>query len=82
MWGDNTPFELRVYVSEDEEFTDFYNKEALLWRERGLKYNWDEANNREKEVEVEITPALLGNRTLYAHVYFTRGVGTLPDPRR
>ena len=38
--------ELFVYVSEESHFTDFENKEKLVWHEKGLHYgNWTDGPN-------------------------------------
>lgn len=31
LWADGEPFDLRVYISDAEEFRDFYGEDAVRW---------------------------------------------------
>ena len=42
-----------VYVSEQEEFTDFKNEKALFWLERDLIYgDWTSGENQDGSFEM------------------------------
>ena len=44
--------DLFVYVSEDEEFSDFKNEHALFWVEKGLVYgDWESGPNGDGSYE-------------------------------
>ena len=46
-----------------------------------MTYDWNEDNYRELSTSLPLPAAASRNRTIYAHVYFTR-IGQHPDPRR
>ncbi|KAJ4443509.1 hypothetical protein ANN_05181, partial [Periplaneta americana] len=76
--------DLYVYLSENEKFTDFSNREALIWSEKGLVYgDWHSGANgdgiRVHNIEFKTSEAMQNNGTLYVHVYVTRR-GKSPDP--
>lgn len=80
LWKDGDAFELRVYISEDEQFADFNNTEALIWHEKGFYLDWKPSNDRVKDVSITASKAVMNNATLYAHIYFTKA-GYSPDPQ-
>jgi len=71
--------QLYVYMSEDANFTDFNNSEALIWRERDIFFDWREENTREKDFLIRPSQRVLNNATLYVHVYFVKNDHS-PDP--
>ncbi|CAH1757098.1 6588_t:CDS:10 [Entrophospora sp. SA101] len=69
-WPLGSNMELRVYISEDEEFSKFDDALALVLHEKNIVFgDWDD----EIEKFVEITPSknVQNNGTLYAHIYLT-----------
>lgn len=79
-YTDGQRFDLRVYLSSADYFSDFNNTEALLWSEEGLTYTAAFAE-RTKEVRVPLSDRLLErNGTLFAHIFVTKA-GRSPDPR-
>lgn len=55
-----------------EEFTDFDNKEKLIWYEPSLTYDFHEENKREENVTFKLTEAMQNNATIYAHIYINK----------
>eukprot|EP00824_Muranothrix_gubernata_P005097 TRINITY_DN16613_c0_g1_i1.p1 TRINITY_DN16613_c0_g1~~TRINITY_DN16613_c0_g1_i1.p1 ORF type:complete len:619 (+),score=121.66 TRINITY_DN16613_c0_g1_i1:19-1875(+) len=74
------PMTLRVYMAPSETFSDFGNKEALLWKEEGLTFDSTARNTRAKNTTFVATAYLQQNGTMFAHIYFTK-YGHSPDPR-
>lgn len=62
-------------MSEDLEFNNFENTSALLWKESGLSYDWDEINYVEKLITFKTPELLQNNGSVYAHVYFRPSSG-------
>ncbi|XP_005100873.1 cleft lip and palate transmembrane protein 1 homolog isoform X2 [Aplysia californica] len=79
-----TNMDMYVYVSEQEEFTDFKNEKALFWFEQGLIYgDWTSGDNNdgsfEKSGKIEASETVQNNGSLFIHVYFVKE-GKSPDP--
>ncbi|KAK0046519.1 cleft lip and palate transmembrane protein 1 isoform X2 [Biomphalaria pfeifferi] len=79
-----TPMDMYVYVSEQEDFTDFKNEKSLFWLERGLIYgDWTGGANKDGTFDIsgqiEASEAVQNNGSLYIHVYFVKE-GMSPDP--
>lgn len=81
VWEPSRPFEMRIYLSKEFDFKDFYNKKALVWYERGLKYDWDELNLKEKTINVSFAdfPDFQSNVSIFSHSFFS-AEGQHPDP--
>ncbi|RUS71909.1 hypothetical protein EGW08_020322 [Elysia chlorotica] len=78
------PLDMYVYVSEQEEFSDFKNEASLFWMESGLVYgDWVSGPNEDgtftKSGQIEASEAVQNNGSLFIHVYFVRE-GKSPDP--
>ena len=82
-WPPRALFDLRVYVTESSEFSDFRRgASSLVWEETSLGYGREEAmrSTRQRNVSVAPSPRVLRNETgLWMHVYLSRA-GTSPDP--
>ncbi|KAH9488729.1 Cleft lip and palate transmembrane protein 1 like protein [Bulinus truncatus] len=79
-----THMDMYVYVSEQEEFTDFKNEKALFWLERGLVYgDWTGGVNNDGSFEttgtIDASESVQNNGSLYIHVFFVKE-GMSPDP--
>ncbi|BFZ07705.1 hypothetical protein BsWGS_10743 [Bradybaena similaris] len=79
-----TIMDMYVYISEQEEFTDFKNEDALFWMKPGLVYGeWTDGPNAdgsfEKSGVISASEAVQNNGSLYIHVYFVKE-GKSPDP--
>jgi len=74
----NQQMDLRVYITENEEFTDFSEK-SLVWLEKDIFYNWQEENNRENFINISTSESLQRNGSYYAHVFINK-IGFDPDP--
>jgi hypothetical protein len=81
LWHGGERMQLFVFQSENEEMTssEFSNKDALLWHERNLYFDWRPENERTKDVVVHTSPAMINNATLWAHIYMVKGDHS-PDP--
>ncbi|EGD79075.1 Clptm1 protein [Salpingoeca rosetta] len=64
------PLSLYVYVTEDgPAFSAWDSTDHLVWEETGIAYgDWD-AQLMHKLVEVDVSPGLKANGTLYVHAY-------------
>lgn len=81
-WPPRQLMDLRVYVTENEEFSDFSDSTALVWQETSLGYGRDEALQSTRVRNVSLTPSrrVLHNQTLlWAHIYLSKA-GSSPDP--
>ncbi|KAF9983323.1 hypothetical protein BGZ65_001920 [Modicella reniformis] len=68
LWASQTKVDLFVYVSEEQDFNDFNNKDSLVWRTNDIEIgDW----NEDRHVQ--------NNGTLYAHIYFAKQPAIL-DP--
>ncbi len=52
IWQPGTQFELRVYITPEQEFNDFTNHDALVWHKSGLSYDWKDTNYVEHYIEL------------------------------
>ena len=52
--------------------------QTLVWCERGLAYDWSAGNDRAANVTVRVTPRLLANESVYAHVFLVKGSARVP----
>ena len=81
-FGPNQLMDLRVYVTESEQFSAFGDSSALVWEERSLGYSREDSASSTRELNITITPskAVQRNETrLWAHVYLSKA-GVSPDP--
>ena len=65
---------MRAYVTEQKDLDEhFIHEEEILhiWEENGITYDWNEANARNESVNITVSPGMLNNRSVYAHVFFT-----------
>ncbi|XP_071506264.1 putative lipid scramblase CLPTM1 [Diadema antillarum] len=86
LFPTGTVMDLRVYISEDEIFTDFNNTQQLFWELEDLEYgDWTGGPNGdgtfEIEGDVEATESIMNNASIYMHIFFTKS-GYSPDPRQ
>jgi len=77
--------DMYVYVNEQEHFTEFDNKESLIWHEDELMYgDWisgpDQDGNHYKNIELQISQNVITNGSIYIHVYFVKA-GFSPNPK-
>ncbi|KAK6181369.1 hypothetical protein SNE40_009235 [Patella caerulea] len=84
LFSKGTVLDLYVYISEQEDFTDFKNEAALFWRKKNLIYgDWDAGENGDgsfiQQSKVTASHAVQNNGSLYLHVYFVKE-GRSPDP--
>ncbi|CAG8456951.1 4361_t:CDS:10 [Ambispora gerdemannii] len=69
-WQLDSNINLRVYVSENENFDQFNDPDALVWHAANIRFgNWND--EREKSLEIPTSPNVQKNGTLYAHIYLT-----------
>ncbi|KAL5008258.1 hypothetical protein ScPMuIL_013839 [Solemya velum] len=85
LFPKDTVMDFYAYISEDEEFSDFANKDALFWRHNGLVYgDWTAGVNGDgsftKSGFIEASEAVQANGSLYIHVYFVKA-GKSPNPK-
>ncbi|PKY40964.1 cleft lip and palate transmembrane protein [Rhizophagus irregularis] len=76
-WPLGSNMNLCIYVSEDENFTDFKNLDARIWYSSVLLGNWDE--ERDESIDIQTSVNVQNNGTLYAHIYLTLEKAS-PDP--
>ncbi|KAL3688246.1 hypothetical protein R1sor_014555 [Riccia sorocarpa] len=71
-----------MYLSENREFNDFHNEEALAWHEAKVPYAvWTPGSVRHQNFTFRPSEAVLKhNASIYAHCFFTRS-GYSPDPK-
>lgn len=67
LWSAGQRFDLYVYTSEEPHFDDFDDKNALIWRQKDIVFDWDA--NRAENLTLPCPETLQNNGTLYAHVY-------------
>lgn len=70
---------LHVYLSASEVFNE--SEAALVWQQRGLTYDWAAGNSRDANVTVPVTPEMLANASVFAHVFLVKGASH-PRPGR
>lgn len=81
-WPQRQLMDLRVYVTEDAEFSAFDDASALVWHESSIGYGRDEAMQSTRERNITVSPSrrVLRNETsLWAHIFLSQS-GTSPDP--
>ena len=69
-----TPHEkatLYVYTSYEPKFRR--NHSTLIWKEEDITYDWAGTNTRDKNITIGVTPELLSNKTMYAHIFLVKG---------
>ncbi|XP_076655098.1 putative lipid scramblase CLPTM1 [Halictus rubicundus] len=85
IFENGTLFDLHVYLSESENFHQFDDPRALVWKEEGLIYgDWygGPTNDGQRYLEYKFTPSdnLKNNGQIFLHVYVTKS-GKSPNPR-
>ncbi|XP_051900125.1 putative lipid scramblase CLPTM1 [Pristis pectinata] len=86
LFPKDTLMDLRVYISENEHFTEFNNSAPLFWEHLDLVYgDWTSGESGtgcyEHYGEIETTEHIRSNGSMYIHIYFTKS-GFHPDPMR
>ncbi|XP_011677134.1 cleft lip and palate transmembrane protein 1 homolog [Strongylocentrotus purpuratus] len=86
LFSTGTLMDLRVYVSEEEIFTEFNNSQFLFWEIEELEYGDWEAGEKgdgtfELDGQIQATESMMNNASIYLHVFFTKS-GYSPDPRQ
>lgn len=74
---------MKTYITEQKEMTkDFFNENECLyvWKEPDITYDWAESNERNHTKNITISAKMLGNQSVWAHVFFTMD-GYASDPR-
>lgn len=84
LFENGTVFDLYIYVSEQKDFGDFNNSNALIWTKEGLVYgDWYSGENGDGTYSFSTTiPAserLQNNGSIYLHAFIVRE-GKSPDP--
>ncbi|KAG0268637.1 hypothetical protein DFQ27_006139 [Actinomortierella ambigua] len=69
LWEPKTVADLFVYVSEDAEFSDFENKDSLVWHAPDIELA-DYKEDRVHELKIKPSEHVQNNGTLYAHIYY------------
>ena len=82
LWSSQRKFELRVYVSHQYNFFEFYDKNALVWYTRDLSFGWSVSNERSESINIPVSqfPNFLKNISVYSHIFFSEE-GKHPDPK-
>jgi hypothetical protein len=66
-----TLMDFYYYLSEYEDVVS-YDKENLIWHEKGIIFgNWDKINTRLKSAVIPASSHVLNNGSIYLHVFFT-----------
>ncbi|XP_043536836.1 cleft lip and palate transmembrane protein 1 homolog isoform X2 [Chiloscyllium plagiosum] len=86
LFPKDTLMDLRVYISENEHFTEFNDSAPLFWEHFDLVYgDWTSGESGtgcyEHYGEIETTEHMKSNGSMYIHIYFTKS-GYHPDPMR
>ncbi|XP_038641901.1 cleft lip and palate transmembrane protein 1 homolog [Scyliorhinus canicula] len=84
LFPKDTLMDLRVYISENENFAEFNDTSLLFWEHLDLVYgDWTsgESGCYEHYGEIETTENMKSNGSMYIHIYFTKS-GFHPDPMR
>ncbi|XP_069117157.1 putative lipid scramblase CLPTM1 [Argopecten irradians] len=84
IYPKDTEMDLYVYLSLQEEFTDFNKPESLFWIQKGLVYgDWtsgiDGDGSFVKSGQIPTPEAVQNNGSIFLHVYFVRS-GKSPNP--
>ncbi|XP_017797137.1 PREDICTED: cleft lip and palate transmembrane protein 1 homolog [Habropoda laboriosa] len=85
IFKNGTIFDLHVYLSESENFTQFDDPRTLVWLEQGLVYgDWHSGSNKDgskiKSYNFIPSDQLKNNGSIYLHVYVTK-TGKSPNPK-
>ncbi|XP_033115819.1 cleft lip and palate transmembrane protein 1 homolog [Anneissia japonica] len=86
LFPQGTIMDMRIYISEDEEFTKFNENKYLYWELLDVEYgDWYAGPTGDSTFvhsqEFEISENVINNGSIYIHVYFTKS-GYSPDPSR
>nr|XP_032829995.1 LOW QUALITY PROTEIN: cleft lip and palate transmembrane protein 1 [Petromyzon marinus] len=86
LFPKDTLMDMRVYVSEQELFTQFNDSSVLVWELLDLGYgDWASGPNGDGSFssshEIDISENVQNNGSLYIHIFFTKS-GHHPDPAR
>ncbi|XP_038077792.1 cleft lip and palate transmembrane protein 1 homolog [Patiria miniata] len=78
--------DLRIYISDKDQFTQFNESQYLFWELTDLEYgDWVGGPNEDGSYTmsdfVDVSEETMNNGSLYAHIYFTKS-GYSPDPRQ
>ncbi|XP_033639266.1 cleft lip and palate transmembrane protein 1 homolog [Asterias rubens] len=78
--------DLRIYVTDQEKFTQFNESQYMFWELTDLEYgDWSSGPNGDGSYEltnfVEVSEEAMNNGSLYIHIFFTKN-GYSPDPRQ
>ena len=74
--------DLRMYISETQEFSAFSDTTKLIWQERSMAYSRDEAAASTRALNITINPSKAVQRNesgMWAHIYVSKA-GMSPDP--
>ncbi|KAK7493479.1 hypothetical protein BaRGS_00015379 [Batillaria attramentaria] len=84
LFDKGTVMDMYVYVSEQEDFDDFANEDALFWVEKGLVYgDWTSGETGDgtyvKHGQILASETVQNNGSLFLHVYLVKE-GKSPNP--
>lgn len=84
LFKNGDPLELYLYYSENEEFTSFDDKKALLWHQDDIKFgSWydgpDSDGLRKMSGKIKASASVMNNGSLYYHIYVVKQ-GYSPNP--
>jgi hypothetical protein len=83
-FGPGDALTLFVYLSHNgTHFDPDDDGSQLVWKQAGLKYDWSSSNVRDENVTVAVSPRMLANESVYAHVFLVKAKGgndTMPRP--
>ncbi|XP_070577187.1 putative lipid scramblase CLPTM1 [Ptychodera flava] len=85
LFAKGTVMDMKIYISEEEDFRKFNDSKYLFWEERDLEYgDWTSGPNGDGSYThdgfIEATEKMLNNGTIFIHVYFSKA-GTSPESR-
>jgi len=73
LWSTGQPMDLYVYLSEDENFSNFKDTSSLIWHEKGLTYDCENWNERSKDEMIHPPLTVKRNESdLWGHVYMVK----------
>ncbi|XP_072032721.1 putative lipid scramblase CLPTM1 [Amphiura filiformis] len=86
LFAKGTQLDMRIYISEDEFFSDFNNSKSLFWELNHVEYgDWEMGELGDgtftHTAHIEATEGMMNNGSIYMHVYFTKH-GYSPDPSK
>lgn len=84
MFPKGSVFDMYVYISESEKFTNFNDSNSLFWSLNNIEYgNWYMGENQDglitKSNQLKLTENMQNNGSIYLHAYFTEN-GRSPNP--